>query len=1651
MKNLLTTLILLFAVQTINAQCTSNVPTIVIDLSANPDTSWVMYEVNAPNRLGQCCGAPTNQDCIRFEITLHPDAAGVFFDYDGAAAYGSLSWQLNCGTAYSLRDTICVTETGSFTLTFCKPGADNGNYSLISVPRPTFPDDQFVPRNCIQPVEVLGVTGNSVTWQSISPGTPGQYNSNLSCTSCLTPTFTPLSNSPNEIEYRVCGYPILDYCVGNVQFCDTVKFTIQDSLQLSVTPVQPEFCSGGSVLLTAQATGGDGIYNYIWYNNSLQVVGTGSTYLASTTGNFTCEVRDGNYESGYCDDFFESVTVVETMPPTINAGADQMLCATSPNATISGTFQNANNVIWSGGTGTFQNGNNSLNNIYIPSSADIDNGFALLTLSTTGVSGGCINASDQIQVFYVDTIETDLSDISLLCKYGTASINPTISGGIAPFTYNWTNDTLTATNTLGEGTYCLTILDANGCQATKCISLVAPPSMDVVMSSIPVSTDGGSDGTATANVSGGVGPYTYLWSNGGTSSTITNLSYGIYTVTITDANGCIRLGSVVVNEPRCNGFYVSTSATNVTCFNGSNGTANAVAFGGESPYTFQWDDPLNQTTANISFLSAGVYMVIVGDKNGCFAINTASVNEPDPIINTITQTNVTIQGGNNGQAQANVYGGVGGYSYLWSNGSATSSITNLIAGWYTVEISDANNCTLIDSVLISEPPCTDFYVMIGATPPLCYGLLTGSASLSIVNGVAPYSIAWSTGEMDVTNISNLPAGFHSVQVTDAIGCQAYQTYGVSEPSPISIGFNPTPSTCFGFDNGTIDASITGGTYPYYYFNWSNGATTEDLINMAPGNYYLTVVDQNGCQETDSTKLVEPDVLTATNVYDHVSCFNNSDAWIQIDVLGGTYPYVFSWSNGSSSQNLSGIDVGGYILNIYDANNCSLMNAASIIIEQPSMVEIQDIIVNCPIPGESSTLVSVVPTGGNAGYSVSYDGGITFNDYGTFSFLLPVDAGYDIVVKDTNNCMSNVTHIDIDSNILISAIDFNTCYVLGQTDETITLSILGGSVDYSISTDNGATFFPEGQLTCALPINNSYQLVAMDQKGCLSEPFSIVLPDILSQNTAVVSNYNGSEISCYNMADGEALSTPSGGTSPYIYQWSNGQTTAMAIGLSAGNYTVVIEDSNGCQITGNVSLTNPEEINTSVAVLSNYNGYGVSCYNAQNGNIAAQASGGVAPYSCLWNNNATTPSIMDLPSGNYSVVVTDMNGCSTTGSATISQPDSLAVELQLGDVSCNGGNDGYIDVSVNGGTQPYNYQWNTGDNSEDISTLSEGTYSLVLSDANGCLHTTDQMVIHPNSLDISYLSSPVSCNGSTDGSIDLTCNGGTMPFNHQWSNGSTSEDIDNLSSGAYQVVVTDANGCWTTITINIVQPKPMEIIENIVNPTCFEDGNGSIDVSVIGGTPTYSYTWSNGSDTPEINGLSAGNYTVTVEDENNCVGIYEFTLTQPNSLTVNLNSPLNFHEHNITYFGGSDGLIETTINGGTSPYDCSWSNNLSTNEQNNLSAGVYYVIVTDANGCKAMDSIKLTEPSLLELPTIFTPNADGDNDFFDIHGIDAYPNNELIVVNRWGNVVYEEEKYHNTWKGTHKNGEELPDGVYFVILKINTNEIEKNTYVHIKRH
>ncbi|MCB0478576.1 MAG: gliding motility-associated C-terminal domain-containing protein [Crocinitomicaceae bacterium] len=1570
---LLVFLFILYSGKT-NAQCGVNVPVITVDLTGAPDSVWVLPESQAPDRLGQCCGASGSDNCIRFDIILDQNCAGIFFEYDSAPGIGSLDWQVDCGPEYDLKDTICISGPGSYTLTFCKPGTDNGNYTLTSVPRPIFPDDQVVPMNCVQPMEVQGVTDDQIVWTSISPGNPGDYDYMLDCTDCLTPTFTPDPNGPTNVEYRVCGYPLMDQCVGALTFCDTVAIEVQDSLLVFTNPPNATFCAGGNAVVNASATGGDGNYSFYWYNSSMTVVGTGSQLITNTPGTYTVEVRDGNYEPGSCDDFFKTFSVSVVQPPTATAGDDQVLCADNPVASIDASYTNAAGVNWSGGAGVFTPNNTDTTFTYLPTQSEIASGSVTLTMLTTGAGGGCVNASDDITIFFVDTIKTNLTDLNLNCSNSTAFVNPTVTGGLAPLTYQWSDGTTATSNTLGQGTHCLTITDGNGCAITDCFIISAPTSLTVAMSSSPATTIGGTEGSATATPAGGTTPYNYSWSSGGTAATENNLGYGIYTVVVTDANGCTANGSVVVNDPVCGGFDANATATPALCFGASDGSIALSLTGGASPFTYLWDDPGAQTTATATGLSAGVYTVTVTDDNGCLAIATAAVIEPDALDNTFTHTDVSLQGGSDGAAQANVTGGTTSYSYLWSNSATTSNISGVPAGWHSVQITDANNCVLVDSVYITEPPCNAFEISVGTTPVLCNGDANGEAVLNIVAGNTPYTINWSTGATSVTSINGLSAGIYTVEVTDAKNCYGFTSFGIAEPSPLSLGMLSVPSTCHGQDNGTIDVTVSGGTFPVYTFLWDNGLTQEDRINLAPGSYSLTVTDNNGCTVNGSVSVVEPDSMILGVSVTNVTCFEGTDGAIDVTLTGGTGVYSYNWSNGSTTQDLSALDVGGYILSIMDGNMCGLTAPVTVSIVQPDKVVADSIKIACPIPGQLTTNVQVYPNGGNPDYEISFDGGTNYLTVGDYIEAMTISQSYNVLVRDVNGCLSDPYPITVDTTVYAALIDYNKCYVSPQTNETITITPAGGTGDYSISLDNGVTFAPVLDYDLLVPIDSTYQLVVLDSRGCYSQTYSVTLTDTMHMDVAITSDYNGANISCFGNTDGSAGATVSGGAAPYTYAWNNGGTTSQITNLIAGTYSVTVTDTNGCQLNAGVTLTQPAQLTALSNVTSNFNGFGISCHGLADGMASGAGSGGTMPYYFAWSNGQNTPNASGLMTGTYSVTITDENGCTAQSSVFLNEPDTLGVTTQITDVSCNGGNDGAIDITVTGGVTPFTYQWSSGQTSEDVTSLPAGIYQVSVLDDNGCNYILNNIVVDPTLIDLDLAVTQITCFEANDGALDLSISGGTLPHSILWTTGDTTEDLSNLAIGYYSVTVTDGNGCYTDINA---------------------------------------------------------------------------TITQPDLLWADLSTPTFYHGHNVSDHGMSDGEVNVIVSGGTMPYVFSWSNGDSTQDLTGIGAGTYVLYLVDSNGCSFTDSIELTEPYALQIPTGITPNGDGKNDYLVIRGLEVYPNSHVTILNQWGNVVYENSDYQNDWGGTNKSGADLPDGTYFVILELENGE-KLNSYLDLRR-
>ncbi|OFY85201.1 MAG: hypothetical protein A3F72_05330 [Bacteroidetes bacterium RIFCSPLOWO2_12_FULL_35_15] len=2151
---------------TSNVDCDPGVTYYAHDFTGNSAGVW-----STPNdsRNGHCCGVTGPDQCIALDILLDDDAAGIQIDMVGADPSGSLFYQINCTGNYPGGTIKCITGGGLQHITFCKPGSNANIYIVTSISKPLFPFDDTVRVGCTTQLSSLGVVDNQTNWTSIYPGAQGAYNSLLSCTNCASPIYTPLSSSPPYVEYQVCGFPQASECGFNVIVCDTVRIYNLPALSVSVSPLSPTFCDlgpGSGVLLTATGSGGLPPYTYIWRNSANVIVGTGSTYFATQAGNYTVEIKDALFNSASCPSFSKTIAVVKGSEPIVSAGADQKVCATSPTVSISGAVQNATGGVWSGGSGIFNPGNTFLNTNYTATSAEIVSGSVTLTLTSIGSGGSCVNKTDQVTIYFSDSIKVNLSAPPINCggNGSTTLISSTITGGTAPLTYAWNTGANTTSITVGQGNYTLSITDSLGCRGTSTINIVSPPALTIGFTSIDVTLNGGNDGSATVIPGGGTPPYTYLWSTSETSATIDSLVYGAYTVTITDANGCIISGSIVISEPPCLGLNVTATSTNILCYGASNGMGVAIASGGTLPYTYIWNDPLSQANDTAFNLPPGAYTITVLDSVNCTQTANVSITQPENLINTMTQTDNTIVGANNGTATANPFGGTSPYSYLWSTGGTTQTITNLYAGGYSVTITDANGCSIVDSIYVNEPPCTDLTLNVMATNVACYGGNTGSATASVSNANPPFTILWSNGQTGFV-ATGLSAGNYSVTIIDAINCAQFKNFTITEAPLLSVSNSYNPVICNGAHNGTIDLVIAGGTFPYV-FNWSNGATTEDLINLGPGTYSVTITDKNGCTATSSAQIVEPTSMSLTSIVTYPNCIYESNGAIDITVTGGTAPYFYAWSNSATTQDLNVIQAGGYSVIVTDANSCTLNNSPVFFsVDQPDSLELASYTVACPIPGAATTLVTVVPSGGNPGtYQVSFDNGSTFLPAGDYDTYLPNGATYYIVLKDNKACSSIVDDtIVVKPLVIISGVTFSKCFPVGTTTTLVTVNASGGdNGPYSVSYDNGTTWQTAGTMSFTLNVGTTYNIIIKDGRGCQSVVTTIVIPAVLnatltsptvaggynitcngatngsinltvsggtssytyawtgpggftstsqnptglsagtytvtitdangctitkvitltqpavlsatatsptvaggynmtcsgtldgsinltvsggtapysyawtgpgtfysiSQNPAnlgpgtynvtvtdangctattsitltqpgglganalsptvvggynitcngamngainltitggaapysyswtgpsgyvstsqnltgldagtynvivtdansctattgaaltqpidlgaiaisptvaggynitcngttngsinlsvsggtsaytyawtgpggftstfqnltalaagtynvivtdangctattsitltqpssltsgasVSSNYNGQQISCFNANNGAATVAPLGGTPPYSYSWSTSpiQNTATANNLGASTYTVTVTDMNGCLTTATVTLTQPTQISASATVISNYNGQNISCNGANDGianvivsggtapfsytwstvpvqtndtvfslgastytvsvsdinNCASSATvslsqppvltanaaatsmygnyniscngltdglinltinGGVGPYDYNWTNGATIEDLINIGAGTYSVVVTDQNGCTANATATLSQPDVLNTQvnstsnyngygiscfglsngsIDIGisggspiyqytwsngantqdllnlssgsytlyvtdannckdtllvgltqpnqltiivdstsnyngyGVSCNQSTNGYINISPGGGVLPYYYLWNNGDITEDISNLGAGLYAITLVDANGCLLETDTLITEPEPLTSSYTHVNPGCNGASNGSIDLTVYGGVNPYSYDWNIGAVSEDIANLGVGGYQVIFTDLNGCIDSANILLTEPNILSSEITKEDVSCFGYNDGSIDLSISGGVKPYSFSWSNGASTQNVDSLSPGMYYVTITDIQGCSRIDTIEILEPDSLVVSLSPYVYDNGHNISTYLGSNGSIDLNISGGVAPYSCLWSCNSTDPNPKGLPAGEYTVLVTDSNKCPASGFVRLDQPLDLEMPTGYTPNADGNNDFFVVHGVEAYPDNEITIYNRWGNIVYQKKKYFNEWNGTNTNGDELPEGTYFVILEINDGKIVLKGYVEMKR-
>jgi gliding motility-associated-like protein len=1272
-------------------------------------------------------------------------------------------------------------------------------------------------------------------------------------------------------------------------------------------------CNGstnGSIDLTV--SGGVGPYTYLW-NTGI----TTEDITALASGNYSVQVTDAN---GCVNNV--AFTITEPAPLLATPVVDDITCNGDNDGEIS--------LGVSGGTGP-----------YTYSWAD-----GPTTQNRSGLSPGNytvtvtdFNGCQDVKMVTVSepaVLATSSVFQNVNCfGESTGVINLTVSGGTTPYSYAWSNGSTTEDlSGIAAGTYTVTVTDANGCISGETVTITEPAAALTYTSAVSqITCNGAADGVINLSVSGGTGPYTYNWSNGSTSEDLSSLSAAVYNVTITDALGCTTTGSFTITDPPL--LSLSGVTKDVSCFGAADGAIDLTVTGGEAPYTYIWAH--GPTVEDVTGLGPGSYSVQVLDSRGCSALTSFTITEPAVLSLSTSKTDVSCFAGSDGAIDLTVSGGTGPYCYSWSNGSNSEDLSTLVSGSYTVTVTDLNGCTDITSVTIDQPLAALSKTEM-VTDVSCNGLGNGSIDLTISGGTAPYTFAWNDGFVSEVRSGLIP-GNYTVTITDANGCQLVDAYAISQPDVLALASVVQQVSCFGADDATVDIVVSGGTAPYTYA-WSDGNTLEDRTGLAPGTYSLLVTDANGCQENESVTITEPALLAVSELITDVDCFGNSTGAIDATISGGTAPYAYSWSNGATTEDLSGLVAGTYTLTVTDFNGCS--DVVSYTVNEPAAaLSLTDVVTDVTCNGVGNGTIDITVAGGTAPYTYSWSDGGTQEDK---SALTP--GNYNVVVTDANGCQISGAYTITEPLVLSSAFASTNVSCFAAGDGEIDISVSGGTAPYSYQWSDGATSEDRNSL-----VPGNYSITITDANGCqTNEAITITEPAVLGISQTVT------DVDCFGNATGAVDITISGGTAPYLYSWSNGANTEDLTGLIADTYTVTVTDANGCQLVQPVTVDEPAMPLAINEVVTD-----ISCFGANDGSIELNMSGGTAPYTFSWNTGASSEDISGLIVGNYNVVVTDANGCSTSGTFTINSPTALQLTASVQNLSCNSAGDGAIDLTLSGGTAPYSYTWSNGDNSEDLSAIAAGNYSVTVVDANGCSLSRSYTVTEPLQLIANGAVTDVTCFGQADGAIEVGVSGGVTPYSYLWSNGAVTQDLFNIAGGNYSLTITDANGCQVVENYVVDEPAAaLSITGTVSDLTCFGVNNGSITTSISGGTAPYIYSWNQGSITKDISGQGPGGYQLTVTDANGCTASESFVITSPDALQASTAVT------NLSCNGAADGAINLSVLGGTGPYTYNWSSGATTEDLSGLAAGTYQVLISDANGCTLSRVVSVQEPAVLSL-------------------------------------------------------------------------------------
>lgn len=927
----------------------------------------------------------------------------------------------------------------------------------------------------------------------------------------------------------------------------------------------------------------------------------------------------------------------------------------------------------------------------------------------------------------------------------------------------------------------------------------------------------------------------------------------------------------------------------------------------------------------------------------------------------------------------NIYGkdpAEGGWSVVAKSvfGDAVGTLTRATISFTDINRQGVMQTIMFDSKTISNPILahreTRYIVPMGLRTS-CYGVCDARAVVNVIGGSGEFnSYVWSDPSIMGTDTVDLCAGDFTVTVTDSYGCTASGSITVLSPDPIVLSTISSDVMCYGGNDGSASVTATQGIGEYSYeWNDASASTTKDVDNLTAGTYIVKVTDENLCWSMDTVEVSQPDApITVVSLTVVQSDCDASNGVINFTLDGGVAPYNVTCATAtfaSSGTTFEATDLAAddYLVTITDANYCSIDTLISTK-STPMTLSFESVNVLCN--GSDNGSATVIVDGGFGEYTYVWTNNATSEVVANGQSANNLSAGiYYLTVSDEKKCsVSDMIEITEPAELTVSHdVVKATC---GSSDGSITLNVAGGVPEYSFAWNVDATTATIDNLS-----EGTYTVIVADANGCLAYDTVIVNND--SEIDFTIDNVSDATKGCEPF-DGAVDITVTGAHGNTTFEWINEAGAVVSNvedpdNLEKGNYIIRVEDEHTCAVSKLVTVGGVGKFEIKSMIVED-----TKCVGSSDGSLQPDITtcGGVAPYTYLWSNNTTELKAVGLAAGEYTVTVTDANGCTSEISGTVGQPAPITAEFNIIPAGCSANNGSIEAVNIMGGTAPYSFAWFESVSStlvftgNPFDTAGVGSYKAVITDGNGCEFEDLIIMVDSSSMNAVATVKNLDCYNDNSGAISLSVTGGSGNYAYAWSDGNVDAEATNLAAGEYTVTITDmVSNCQTSVTATVKQPE--EIISNIIFTQaikCAGDAEASFYATATGGAGDFTYTWdSNGtviSNDSLVSGVGAGVYVVTVSD-GFCEIKDTIDVVQPSEKLV-ISDVVIKEESDC---GASTGIAEAIVNGGYGEYVYTWTSLTDGSQwsgQNPTAMGsdMYNLIVVDELGCSADTIFKLAD-------------------------------------------------------------------------------------------